>query len=251
MKNYPLLSIVFTSFTMLGCNSENKPDSNPPWNNSYIQEFISVDKISVEAGENIYVDFTTKRVEVDPKTLSNKLSFHLSLKGEEMSADAPKASDSYKKYSEYITLLGDNDFTDREYRYYGVLDSKPYAIVDTLKSISITCDKDFSQEYPANSELNSLFTVFYDNYYEIVKNNYQNYTQKNAFYTSSMVKDFPYAFIGENLATIEFEQKPFIGRFLILYSEVLPDKKGAFTFKIIITKKNGDILESICSYLKK
>ena len=54
--------------------------------------------------------------------------------------------------------------------------SRYMSINDSISEISIICDKDISEQYLAETELNSLFTFKAQTVYNIIQNNYNSYT---------------------------------------------------------------------------
>ncbi len=256
MKNSicKLIVIALMQLSYASC-SDNNHDPNPPYNNSYIQKFTDVEQITASTNYGITINETDKIVYFETDNADTKDGFYLSLEAKSSNgfyaADAPKESAAYKGYLKYINLIGDTNFKLSD-RYYGVLSNHSIAITDTLMSIVVTCDKSFSSEVPANTSLNHLISVFFDNPYKVVKNSYNNYNGNDSYLAKTktkdkveniMIKDFPYAFVGDKLSEIEWKSKPFIGNKWILVFNQKPDLTGIYTFKIEITNKRGNVIE--------
>ncbi|MDR1543261.1 MAG: hypothetical protein LBS50_02390 [Prevotellaceae bacterium] len=71
-------------------------------------------------------------------------------------------------YDSCITVIGDTAFNKLMYG-----STQTIAIITPISEIVITCDKNFNAEFPQGSNLNSLFTVFFDAPYSTIRNNYQ------------------------------------------------------------------------------
>lgn len=254
-----LLCILVLLLMLNACGDERVgPDSQPPYNDSYIQGFVPVSNISVSTGVGLKIDFENKITLFKESYHLEKKDYYPVSDGIQMwiegvysekdaffSRGLAYSTHAYVKYTEYTDLLGDNGFKEKR-RYYGVLCEQiaSVAIIDTLESIKVTCDKDFSDALPTGSNISGLFTVFYDNPYLVVKNGYRNYTGEDAFRDDYMVQGFPYAFIGNKLSSVDFTKKPFIGNIWLLYLNEAPDKTDTYTFTVEVTKTDGTVLEA-------
>lgn len=254
MKNR--LFYIFVLLLILNACDFNKDNTV---NDSYIQGFVRVSALSISAKTGLIVDFDNKKVSLQFNDIRKERTYSITdgiclyIKSVQSRTEGfyPKwvtgssSSDLNLKYQEYLDLIGDKGF-DKKYRNYGVLCSPclSVAIIDTLQSVAVTCDKDFTENLPAGSNLNELFTIFYDDPYAVVKNGYRNYTGEDAFRDDYMVQDFPYAFIGNKLSAVDFTKKPFIGDTWILYLNEAPDKTDTYTFSVKITKTDGTVLSA-------
>lgn len=267
MKTKTSLFIVsiLAVFVIYACDSNEGPDSNPPYNDSYIQKFTDVTQISAKAGFGISVNKDDKIVDFYTGTTYIPKDLHIlhilvEAKSTEgfYSADAPKTTNEYQEYNKLISKLDDTGFKKKD-RFYGVLNTTSVAITDTLSSIIVTCDKEYCS-IPANTNLNSLITVVFDNPYVVVRNNYKNYEGADSYTAYNirsesitenfMIADFPYAFVGGNLSLMDWKTKPFIGNQWLLIFNQNPELSDTYTFKIKVTKLNGEMLEAMTEPIK-
>jgi hypothetical protein len=128
-----------------------------------------------------------------------------------------------RMYDKYIDIVGDTLFNKK-------LESPPKsnAIITPVKDIVITCDKDFTSEFPAGSNLNSLFTVYFDNPYATVKNNYR--TVEGSYRYEWVLSDFPVSIFEAPLSEINFSNYPFISNKWNCRLNVAPENTGSYIF---------------------
>lgn len=250
-----ILFSIFSSASFLSCGSDNEGD--PPYNNSFIQAFTEIDQITAKTSFGATFDKTNHTFYFESDNPNIDEGVYIWLKGTSskgfFAADAPRTSDSYKEYNKYINRIGDKDFTNRPHRYYGILgNNKSIAITDTLSFITVKCDKSYNSTTPVNTSLNHLITVFFDNPYTVVKNNYNNYKGEDSYVVKRilanknienvMIDGFPYAFVGHNLSEIDWQKYPFIGNEWLLVFNQRPDVTDTYTFNISMAKSDGSIL---------
>jgi hypothetical protein len=254
---YGFIICCFVVLSVIACNNNEDNESDPPYNNSYIQKFTAVDQITVTTGAGILLNKDNKTVSfIDDEKAKEGFCITVeatSSKGY-FSADAPKQTDSYKEYIKYIDLIRDAAFK-QEKRYYGVLNNTSISITDTIEAITVTSDKAFNENLSANQSLTSIITVVFDDPYSVVKNGYRNYEGVDSYGAlriipgkekteSFMIKGFPYAFVGYYMSDITWRKKPFIGnKWLLIFTEK-PQVTGTHKFKISVTKTDGKILEA-------
>lgn len=244
------------------CCDKNESEANPPYNDSYIQKFTEVTQISAKADFGVSVNEDDKTVYFYTGTTSISKDLHILVEAKSAngfySADDPKTANEYKEYCRLISKLSDTGFKRRD-RYYGVLNTTSVAITETLSSIVVTCDKEYCNT-PANTSLNHLITVVFDNPYAVVQNNYKNYEGTDSYYAYNiraenmkenfMISGFPYAFIGGNLSLMDWKTKLFIGNRWLLIFNKKPEVLDTYTFKIKVVKLNGEILDATTEPVK-
>jgi hypothetical protein len=253
---FPIFAIGILCLT--GCDTQDDYVDEQPYFDSYITVFTPADSISsIDVGRGGYIDWNKRTLEFNSSIMSPGFFMDIFISSKTTYSpyyyEVPNYKLSRDKFNEYITLLGDTSF-HKAHRRYGMLDGDGAIVIsDTLKSVSITCDKTIDKDHPANSELRGMFKVFYDDFYYIVKNGYKSYTGPDAFTCPDryMDKHFPYAFRCEDLSSVDFPNRPFFSHRLLLYSKLDPVTPGVYTFMVKITKKNGTSLERSIAYTVK
>jgi hypothetical protein len=141
-----------------------------------------------------------------------------------------------KGYDHYINLIGDTSYNLRSRD--GHLE---IAIITPLKFLTIAADKNFSSDYPAGSDLSTLFTVYFDDMYSTVKNGYKSVegTYKTLENSSLQESIFKY-----KLSEANFEERPFIGYRWFCFLNVAPEETGTYTFKVKAEFVDGTVLEA-------
>jgi hypothetical protein len=141
-------------------------------------------------------------------------------------------------YEKYIDLIGDTAY-NADLR----IDECPHvsAIITPLRSISITCDKSYSSQYPAGSDLNSLFTVYYDDPYSTVKNGYKSIGGSYRFWDHII---YPQSVIKEKLSKADFKESPFIGSQWLCFLDEAPEKTDEYVFQVKVTLIDGTVMEA-------
>jgi hypothetical protein len=143
-----------------------------------------------------------------------------------------------KGYDHYITLIGDTSYNTQ---LRGDETSLSWAIITPLKSIVIVADKDFSNDYPAGSDLSPLFTVYFNDPYSTVKNGYKSI---EGTYKSVENAPYPESIRKVKLSEANFEERPFIGDRWLCFLDVAPETTGTYTFLVKATFVDGTVLES-------
>jgi hypothetical protein len=143
-----------------------------------------------------------------------------------------------KKYDEYIDIIGDTLFNKR---LRG--DERPLvlSIATPLSSIIITADKDFGDDYPAGSDLSSLFTVYFDDPYATIKNGYKAIADTYTEYEEEL--PYPQSIFKTKLSEVNFPERPFIGNEWRCLLDVPPQQTGEYTFNVKVTVTNGVVIE--------
>lgn len=243
-----LVSILFN------CHSKEDSPAYPAFNNSYIQSFVGhYDTIRVQDKVGIYIDHTDKTIRRQTTSIpSYNLDKAYNI-ADGMVLEIEANSQGYElnsttsEYKKIIELLGDDDF---KLDYRVGWDLAPVAILDTLSSISITCNQDYTKDYPAGSDITALFFVCFEHPYLVIKNNYKNYEGLDAYKFNGIVAGFPHAMVGGNLKTMNFSDRPSIGKSWICQFLYAPDDTGVYTFNIEVTKTNGKKMTTISKPFK-
>ncbi|MDR2955742.1 MAG: DUF5034 domain-containing protein [Prevotella sp.] len=245
-KNIYIVFLVIFTIIITGCDPGWDPPYEKELNNSYIQSFRRVDTVFIWEMMGVKIDYQKKTI--------NRTSFSIYtqwkpdttfsvFEGITLSIHQGNRYISYgdndeveAKYYEYISLLGDSTFTLNNVSS-GM--APPAAIIDTLSSISIFCNEDFSEDFPAGSDISSLFYVFFENPYWVVTNGYKSYSGDHSYTSSSIKEGFPYAIEGWELNSIDFTTKPFIGATWDCQLTQAPDVTGIYSFDVEVTKTDG------------
>lgn len=139
-----------------------------------------------------------------------------------------------KGYDKYINIIGDTTYNKEEYA-----PSQTTAIITPVKEFVITSDKDYAN-FSAGSNLNKLFTVYFDNPYATVKNNYQAI---KGSYHYDFIYDYPISVIRTNLGDVNFPSYKFIGNQWLCHLDIAPDKTDTYTFYVKVILDDGTMLE--------
>ncbi|MDR1225878.1 MAG: hypothetical protein LBK47_03145 [Prevotellaceae bacterium] len=153
----------------------------------------------------------------------------------------PRDMERQKGYDKYIELVGDTSF-NRE------MDGKPdvVSMITPLKNIAITCDKDFGANYPAGSNLNELFTVYFDDPYSTVKNGYHPVEGTYAYFRGAdFQRDNPQSIVKVRLSEANFSERPFIGNKWLCILDVAPERTDTYIFEVKITFVDGAELKMV------
>jgi hypothetical protein len=214
MKDLLTLLSAFFLASVSGCGKSdiNSPPYPPGIKKSYIQNFISTDTLTILERVNIKIiknelDFhgssLVNHAENSGKvfSLDNNIMLFASLEWKEGFRNGMfDYAVSSPPNEKYVQLSGDTHYNAEP--VFG-LHSMPIAIVDTLESIEITSDKDFGPGLPAGTNLNSLFKVYFEDPYLVIKNNYK---QPEGGYRLSGLNYsiFPHIITGGKLDEINF-----------------------------------------------
>ncbi|MDR1121457.1 MAG: hypothetical protein LBM08_11125 [Dysgonamonadaceae bacterium] len=195
-------------------------------------------------------DYTWRVGETNPNIFSVADGIAMHIHGHEWSVeerperdtcifyDTKYDADRKKGFEKYRDLTGDTCFNQ-------VLREPPttvYAIITPLQHITITADKDFSEEYEAGSDLSGLFTVYFEDPYSVIKNGYRDIEN-----TYKYTEGLPYAqsVVKARLSEANFPERPFIGDEWELFLDVAPEETGTYTFHIKATFVDGTVLEAV------
>ena len=255
MKNIITIIGVLLVVSMSACD-KGKSDS-PPYppgiKKSYIQRYLTTDTLTIlerigatiEENElNLTQASLTYHEENIGKIfgLEDNIMLFASLEWKEGFKDGFFDYTEVQGYDEkYAPMAGDTYYNAEP--VFG-LRSSPIAITDTLQSIEITTDRDFSPELPAGTNLNHLFKVYFEDPYLVIENEYR---QPAGGYRLSGVNYsvFPHIITGGKLDEINFPEKPFIGNTYMCVLDQLPNEQGEYKFKIRIKKTNGNVIENV------
>jgi hypothetical protein len=142
-------------------------------------------------------------------------------------------------YDKYIAIVGDTS-------YNAELDMPldVRAMITPLHSIAITADKDFGDDYPAGSDLSSLFTVCFDDPYATVKNGYKSIEGTGSL---SHIVWYPQSVVSVKLSEANFSERPFIGDEWLCLLDLAPEQTGEYTFYVKARLVDGTVLEGTAS----
>ena len=119
-----------------------------------------------------------------------------------------------------------------------------------IKSLDITCDKEFDGKHPARSSLGDLFSVSFPDAYSFIKSGYRvpssgAYADRyeGVDYVGCQYGDClgvsGFAVYTDTVASVDWERfglLPFSFKFELLG---LPQKAGDYTFRVLYTKSDG------------
>ena len=238
-----LLLIVVTA-----CKDEpDGPYTKAPVNEkSYIQEFYEFnDYLHVSSISGFKIDKLTHSINhntsFDPPKLyelKDGVGLHISISNQSL----PKY-----KYKLLVEKIGDVSYNSKindGFQPGGIA----VALVDTLQTITITCDKAFNEKYPAGSSLNELFSIYFEEPYTTIKNGYKSSTGDNYYTINIFNNKFPYSLFGANLSTVDLSKKYYIGTHLYLMLETAPKNTGEYLFTVSVINTEGKILEKTANY---
>ena len=272
---------IFLLITITLCFSACEKGDDPPpdvFLKSYIQTFIECGKISgkklkIQSSIGLKIDTVKKIIQGDvrsqfsaPYSLSDNIWLHIEARSTHyvyrdssiycavpqigrtdfLMSDGDDPNDPFylerqRVYDKHIEMIGDTA--------YNWISGKTIAIITPVRDIVVTCDKDYTGEFPAGSNLSNLFTVFFDNPYATIKNGYKAVTgsyHHEAIYDDGSTHKwdyFPTSIIKANLAEANFSSLPFIGNQWNCHLDVPPDKTDTYTFYVKIILVDGTELE--------
>lgn len=249
--------IIISAFLIVASGCDKGKLDSPPYppgtKKSYVQRYLATDTLTIlerigaiiENNElNLSKASLVHHEENKGKTfgLADNIMLFASLEWKEGFRDGFFDYTEAQGYDEkYAPMAGDTYYNAEP--VFG-LRSVPIAIVDTLQSIEITADSDFSPELPAGANLNHLFKIYFEDPYLVIQNEYR---QPDGGYRLSGINYsiFPHAVTGGKLDEINFPEKPFIGNTYMCVLDQLPKEPGAYKFKVRIKKTNGEVIENI------
>jgi hypothetical protein len=145
-------------------------------------------------------------------------------------------------YDKYIAIIGDTLFNKKAATTVAV------SLLDTLSSIIITADKDFDADHSADSDLSSLFSVYFYDPYAFVKNGYQppegTYNIDDEAFIAPPDERIYTPFFKEKLSEANFAERPFIGNEWYCLLNLAPAKTGEYVFHVKVTLVDGTVLET-------
>jgi hypothetical protein len=144
-----------------------------------------------------------------------------------------------KEYLQYSELINDKHFPIVDSR--GWEDGYATAIVDTLQSVKIFAKQDYITDFPAGSDVSSLFNIYFEAPLRTIQNNYQSVTAEDS-YQDKRIGSFPHTITGNVLSKVNFSQNNFIGGQWLLMPNRKPDILGEYTFTIEITTNDGRVI---------
>jgi hypothetical protein len=264
-KNYLFLIGISIGILCYACTAganeneeENSPYGPPVFSKSYIQWFIGDDRVEaiVRVG-GFKVDEDTKIIDegylgIDPdgrySSLSDTIRLLIIIDGNGFSDCARNGYypsdlclEHTRKFLAQIAEIGDTTFNRKVYGFGAA------ATLAQIKSVTITGDKDFGANYPAGSSLNELFTIYFNDPYALIKNNYQPIADTYKYFTDSYTSNYPYAVFKENLSAVNFAERPFIDFEWHLVLNVAPETTDTYTFHVAVTLADDTVLETSAS----
>ena len=247
MKKLLILTALLLS--IIACKDEpDGPNTKAPVNErSYIQGFFELNDLYIGSISGFKVDKAAHSIihntSFDPPKLyeiKDGVGIVTST-GNEIMGNGYISYESilYKSLIEKIGDLSYNSKITDGFAY----DGRVVALVDTLQNITITCDKAFSEKYPAGSSLNELFSIYFEEPYTTIKNGYKSSTGDNYYTINIFNNKFPYSLFGANLATIDLSKKYYIGTKWYFILEKAPENSGEYLLTVSVTNTEGKTLE--------
>lgn len=132
--------------------------------------------------------------------------------------------------------IGDNHLK-RPKRVVGA--ATPWALVDTLEAVTITCSADYDGDHPAGTSLNDLFGGYFTNPYRYVFNDYRIYEKIDEYDFLSRSSQWPYMMTGGKLSEQNLGENPSIGSLMIFVLNSPPETTGTYTFTVSIQTVGG------------
>ena len=262
-----LFFLFLLGIPFIACNENNIPNSDyvlvpTELAKNYISRFVDCEVIKVISDTQVTTSFFYNGMpyisikafpEKDTVNLSdywNGYYFDSSTRGGSCDDAGRSWDDEYylekrRIYYDYINQIGDTCFN----RVLSGGVTMNEAITVPLRSISITCDKNFSSDFPAGAELNSLFDVVFDDLYATIKNGYK--TVEGSYTYPKDIPNWPYyvdhSFFEEKLSEVNFPNHPFIWNAWLCILDMYPDKTDEYTFHVKVTLVNGTEMEAMAS----
>ncbi|MDR0989488.1 MAG: hypothetical protein LBM06_08560 [Prevotellaceae bacterium] len=158
------------------------------------------------------------------------------------------------EYRKRIEALGDTTFITRRNTIENL--PFPYHIVSIctspLRSVVITADKDFDNDYPAGANLSSRFTAFLFDVDALLKNDYQS--TGDSYYSELreaqndpgyFAYEDPYILRAVNLADANLGNYSLMESEWIFYLNTLPQRSDDYTFRIKLIFADGSAVEQV------
>lgn len=227
--------------------SDDSTCCSPPFQKGhYVQYFLSdlkEDGILInESKIRLDINSVAKTIQFTPVEegqLGNSLAVDLDFHNLYSSSNTTGQTNRYFELAESIQ---DNHYPLELYRSW--MYDFPTAIVDTFQSVKLFTNQDYTAEYLAGSDVSSLFTIYFEEPWRTIQNNYQTVLandtyQDVAYMNHEYWKAFPQTISGNVLSTIDFSQKQFIGAKWFLLPTIKPDTPGDYVFTLEITTQQG------------
>ncbi|MDR1896310.1 MAG: hypothetical protein LBR10_05925 [Prevotellaceae bacterium] len=112
-----------------------------------------------------------------------------------------------------------------------------------IKSVIISSDKDFNTAHPAGSSLNDLFTIYFNDPYALIKNNYRP-IEGTYTYLSGDNLGYPFAIFKETLSSVRFIERPFIDHRWDIVLNVGPETSDTYIFYVKVVLEDDSVLEA-------
>jgi hypothetical protein len=243
----------------------------PPYHSkSYIQWFMNAEILHVtpaiggfkvdEIKKVVYFNYATNPLSPEGRipTISDCIRLCIYLGDTEITrychyryyshSNAEPCLEQAIQYEALTTEIGDTSF-NRDIHFFD-LDSyrMAWAIPEKIKSVIITSDKDFKDGYPAGSNLNNLFTIYFNDAYAVVRNNYRPIVGTYQYPTNECIKNYPYAVFKEKLSAVNFPERPYIDYRWDCILDVAPQYTDTYTFYVKVVLEDGTVLEESASF---
>lgn len=247
MKN---IVITLLLIGLISCNKERiGSDPKGPINEkSYIQGFFELNDLIASPVSGFNVDKVTHSIKnntsFDPEILY-KISDRVGISagtGNERLGNGFIVYGSIL-YDTLVARIGDVSYNSKitdGFAYEGIV----VALVDTLQTVTITCDKIFDEQHPVGSNLNDLFSVYFEDPYATIKNGYKSSIGDNYYTIDAFLNpNFPYSLFGAPLTSVDFTKKYHIGTEWYFILEKAPEKTDEYLFTVSITNTSGKTIE--------
>ncbi|MDR1896309.1 MAG: hypothetical protein LBR10_05920 [Prevotellaceae bacterium] len=144
-----------------------------------------------------------------------------------------------QKYYAQASEIGDTLFNQMLH----VSDVTAMSTLARIKSVIISSDKDFNAAHPAGSSLNDLFTIYFNDPYALIKNNYRP-IEGTYKYLSGANPDYPFAVFKETLSSVRFIERPFIDYRWDIVLNVGPETSDTYIFYVKVVLEDDSVLEA-------
>jgi hypothetical protein len=241
----------------------NKIENSPPYapsffSKSYIQWFIGDDTVkTITRVGGFSIDENTKVIEEfigivhDGRysSLSEVIRLRVSIEGSggfndcarNVAWPSDRCLEDTRKFYAQLAEIGDTSFNKEVYGF-GAASTQA-----RIKSVTITSDRDFTADYPAGSSLNDLFTIYFNDPYALIKNNYQPIEGTYKYQTDYYTSNYPFVVFKEQLSTVNFIERPFIDYEWHVVLNAAPETTGTYAFHIAIALADDRVLETSTS----
>jgi hypothetical protein len=258
-----LIGTSILCYVCIACS--NKIEENDPYapsflSKSYIQWFIGYDRVQVTAWVGGFkVDENTKTIEyfigIDPNdrysSLSDGIRLSMDIIGQNSFNNCARnvtypddlCLEDTRKFLALVAEIGDTSFNREVYTF----EYMAFSTLAQIKSVAITSDKDFNVDHPAGSSLNNLFTIYFNDPYALIKNNYRPIDGTYKYHTDIYTENYPFAVFKERLSAVNFMERPFIDYRWDVVLNVAPEITDAYTFYVRVTLADDTVLETSTS----